>query len=199
MIAENSNISDPSLWIEKYGDYLFGYAMSRVYQKELAEDLVQETFLSALKSRDRFRGESSEQTWMVSILRNKIIDHYRKVSTSREKNIIDHNWESIRDDLPFQKDGLYKGQWDKSRAPGSFGPGIEKIIEKEEFQKILELCLSLLPEKWAAAFTLKVIEECESDEVCKDLEISSSNLWVILHRARLKIRECLEKRWMEEP
>lgn len=181
-----------------YGDYLYSYALSRVYRKELAEDLVQETFLSALKSRNSFRGQSSEQTWMISILRNKIVDHYRKVGTSREKMILDKNWETRGEDSPFQKEGAFKGHWIKSSAPGSMGGSIEKMIDSKEFQKILELCLSLLPEKWAAVFTLKVMEEYESDEVCKDLDISSSNLWVILHRARLKIRECLEKRWLDK-
>lgn len=198
MTAENPNITDPSSWVELYGDYLYSYALSRVYRKELAEDLVQETFLSALKSRENFRGQSSEKTWMISILRNKIVDHYRKVGNSREKMLLDKNWETSGEDSPFQKEGPFKGQWIRSSAPGSYGGSIEKMIESKEFQKILELCLSLLPDKWAAAFTLKVMEECESDEVCKDLDISSSNLWVILHRARLKIRECLEKRWLDK-
>jgi RNA polymerase sigma-70 factor (ECF subfamily) len=198
MTAEKSNTKDPSQWLSTYGDILYAYALSRVYRKELAEDLVQETFLSALKSREIFEGRSSEQTWMISILKNKIIDHYRKVGNSREKMILDKNWEISGEESPFQKEGPFKGHWIKDRAPGSHGNSIEDMIDSREFQKTLELCLSLLPEKWAAAFTLKVMEECESDEVCKDLGLSSSNLWVILHRARLKIRECLEKRWLEQ-
>jgi RNA polymerase sigma-70 factor (TIGR02943 family) len=198
MTDEKPNITDPSEWVKIYGDILYAYALSRVYRRELAEDLVQETFLSALKSRGNFRGQSSEQTWMISILKNKIIDHYRKLGNSREKMILDKNWETSGEESPFQKEGPLKGHWIKEKAPGSYGNSIEKMIDSREFQHILELCLSLLPEKWAAAFTLKVMEEFESDEVCKDLGISSSNLWVIMHRARLKIRDCLEKRWIEK-
>lgn len=197
-VKKPGNISDPSLWTEKYGDYLFSYAMSRVFQRELSEDLVQETFLSALKSKEKFKGESKEKTWLTSILKNKIIDHYRKAGTSREKMIIDKNWEVGGENLPFQQEGPFKGHWKKDAAPGKSGFNIEEMIERDEFQKILELCISFLPQKWAAAFTLKIIEECESEEICKELEITSSNLWVLLHRARLKIRQCLEKKWMEK-
>lgn len=186
------HLTDPTQWTELYGDYLYNFAFMKVYRKEIAEDLVQETFLSALKARENFKGQSTEQTWLTSILKNKIIDHYRKVSTSREKMIIDKNWEVTGDDSPFRQSEPFKGHW--KEKPTGFS--IEQIIENREFQKILELCLSLLPEKWAAAFSLKIMEECESDEICKDLSITPSNLWVILHRARLKIRECLEKRWI---
>jgi RNA polymerase sigma-70 factor (ECF subfamily) len=198
MAKKQEHSSDPAKWTGKYGDYLYGYAISRVYRKELAEDLVQETFLSALKARDSFEGKSKEQTWLTSILRNKIIDHYRKAGNSREKMLLDQNWELSGEESPFQQEGPFKGHWRKDASPGSFGGNIEKMIESEEFQKILEFCLSLLPDKWAAAFTLKILEECESEEICKDLQITSSNLWVILHRARLKIRECLEKKWINE-
>jgi RNA polymerase sigma-70 factor (ECF subfamily) len=196
-MSENKKYTtDPALWTEKYGDILFSYAMSRIYRRELAEDLVQETFLSALRSKESFKGESKEQTWLISILKNKIIDHYRKAGSSREKMILDQNWEYSGEESPFQQEGPFKGHWKKEAAPGRSGFSMEDMIEKEEFQRILELCVGLLPEKWAAAFTLKIMEECESTEICKDLDISSSNLWVILHRARLKVRECLEKKWM---
>ena len=184
--------------VQRYKDRLHNFLYRYTHNHQDCEDLVQETFLSALKSRSDFKGESQERTWLTSILKNKIIDYFRKAGTSREKMIIDNNWESSGDDPPFQKEGPFKGSWKKDHAPGSFGPSIESIIEKEEFQKILELCLSALPEKWAAAFTLKIMEECESAEICKDLNITSSNLWVILHRARVKIRECLEKKWIDK-
>lgn len=192
MEKEKVNLKDPSLWTDLYGDYLYNYAYSRVYRKEIAEDLVQETFLAGLKAVKGFKGQSSEQTWLASILKNKIVDHYRKVSNTREKMIIDKNWEVSGEESPFQQDGPFKGHWKNK----SMGPGIEELIETKEFQTILETCLANLPAKWAAAFTLKIIEECETDEVCKDLEISASNLWVMLHRSRLKLRDCLMNNWI---
>lgn len=191
----NKNIiSDPSGWTDKYGDYLYSYAFAKIYRKELAEDLVQETFLSALRTKNNFKGLSTERTWLTSILKNKIIDHYRKASHTREKMLIDQNWEISSEQSPFNQEGPFKGHWKEGKGPS--GADIEQMIEAKEFQIILEQCLAKLPEKWASAFALKLMEECESDEICKDLNISASNLWVILHRARIKIRECLEKKWI---
>ena len=192
MKKEGEKLSDPSLWTELYGDYLYNFAFSRLFRKEIAEDLVQETFLSALKARKNFKGQSTEQTWLISILKNKIIDHFRKVSNTREKMILDNQWEISGQDSPFRQEAPFKGHW--KNKDQSFS--IEMLIEREEFQTILEDCIKRLPVKWANAFVLKIVEEAESDSVCKDLNISPSNLWVILHRARLKMRDCLEKKWM---
>ncbi len=187
-----------SSWVEQYSDYLYSYAISRTFRKEIAEDLVQDTFLSAIRSYSGFEGKSSIQTWLVSILKNKIVDHFRKASNTREKMIIDQNWEEDGYEYPFRNEEPYQGHWKKGRYPGGHGADILSIMENEEFREILEICLSLLPPKWAAAFALKVMEELESEKVCKELDISASNLWVILHRSRLKLRECLEKRWVEQ-
>lgn len=194
MPENNDKLNNPEEWVDKYGDYLFGFAMSRVFHNELAEDFVQETFLSALQSRKNFKGNSSELTWLSSILKNKIIDHFRKAGTTREKQILDKNWEIRGEASPFQQEGPFKGHWKAGQVSTEWE--IEKAIHSSEFQEILELCLAQLPPNWAAAFTLKIMEECKSEDICKDLKISSSNLWVILHRARLKIRECLEKKWI---
>ena len=182
---------DPNQWINNYGNLLFNYASSRVRTPEIAEDIVQDTFISALKSMKNFRGDSSEKTWLFAILKRKIIDYYRKSSTNKEIN-------ESRYDSPFQQSGFFEGHWNTERAPSEWNFTAEGNLHQSEFQEIMEYCLSLLPDKWKAIFVMKVMEEMESDEVCKEMECSSSNLWVIIHRARLKLRECIEVNWINE-
>ncbi|MBN2347765.1 MAG: sigma-70 family RNA polymerase sigma factor [Bacteroidales bacterium] len=182
----------PEFWVEKYSDYLYNYAITRIYDKETAHDLVQDTFLAGLAAMKEFKGESSEKTWLISILKRKIIDYYRKASRKREKNIIDHD---AHYKLPFVDEGKNKGHWLTDRAPQNWSESVIGKMENEELQKIIDLCVSLLPKKWAAIFTLKIMEEISSEKICKELDISSSNFWVILHRARLKLRECIEDKW----
>lgn len=183
-------VPDPSTWLDKHGDYLYNYAWQRVQSKEIAEDLVQETFIAALKGLDSFRGDSEVITWLISILKRKVIDYYRKKSTQNE--IPESKFQK-----PFQgKDGM-EGAWIENRAPKDWQIDNNEPMREDEFQRIMDLCLSLLPEKWRAVFVLKVMEEIESNEICKEIGCTSSNLWVILHRARLQLRECLENKWLK--
>ena len=181
----------PEKWVDNHGDYLYNYAYSRVQSKELAEDLVQDTFIAALKAAPSFKGRSTEITWLISILKRKVIDHYRKSSTKKEVSSTEYS-------SPFQKDGVWEGHWNMERAPKQWPSEMEDPLLQEEFRGILELCLSFLPEKWKAVFVLKFIEEADSDEVCKELDCTPSNFWVILYRTRLKLRECIEIKWLNE-
>jgi RNA polymerase sigma-70 factor (TIGR02943 family) len=174
--------------VDEYGDYLYNFAFGRVFSKEIAEDLLQETFVSALRSAAGFRGESSELTWLVAILKRKIIDHYRRQSSKKETPASDF-------EMPFQKDGAFKGHWIMERAPKMISGVLDDPLHRKEFRSILEDCLSHLPERWKAVFILRVMEEISTDEVCKELDCTASNLWVMLHRARLKLRECIETLW----
>ena len=180
---------EPGQWVNAYGDILYRYAIARIQSKEVAEDLVQDTFLSALKGMESFRGESSQLTWMISILRRKIIDYYRKKSTKKEVS-------ATQFDLPFHKDGIMEHHWLQERAPKNWHESTDEPLHQDEFQKIMQLCLSMLPDKWKSVFILKVMEEMQSDEVCKEIGCTASNLWVILHRARLQLRECIENKWL---
>ncbi len=186
--SSSKNTLDPSQWVDNYGDYLYTYAYYRVSSTEKAEDIVQDTFLAALKAKDNFKGDSSEKTWLVSILKRKIVDHYRKKSRNKE-NTSDQN------DSPFVSEGEDKGKWNPQRRPSDWESEGLANLEKEEFYKILELCLSLLPDKWEAVFRLKTLEELSSNKICKEIGITASNLWVILHRARLRLRECFEEKY----
>jgi RNA polymerase sigma-70 factor (TIGR02943 family) len=186
----NDKLLNPGEWISRHGDYLYNYAYSRVFSKELAEDLLQETFVAAIRASEGFRGDSSERTWLVSILKRKVIDHFRRKSVRKETKVADY-------DLPFYNDGPFKGHWISSRTPAEIHGDFQHPMQREELREILADCLSQLPEKWKAVFTLRIIEEMDSNEVCKELECSPSNLWVMLHRARLKLRECIESKWQK--
>jgi RNA polymerase sigma-70 factor (ECF subfamily) len=177
-------------WVNQHGDYLYNYAYSRVQSKETAEDLVQETFISALKSIKSFRGDSSELTWLIAILKRKVIDYYRK--SGRNKEIPASHFSK-----PFQEDGVYDGHWILDRAPKNWDLNFNDPLLESEFQQIMENCLATLPDKWKSVFVLKVLEEIKSDEVCKEVGCTPSNLWVIIHRARLQLRECIENNWLK--
>ena len=187
---------DPQLWLERYGDYLFNYAVVRVNDSGKAEDLVQETFLAALKGRDRFRGESAERTWLTSILKRKIIDTYRKKYSSGETAVGKHG-ETIFDGDFYSNEEPFKGHWLEGKGPNSYTLLPEGQMEQEELMKFIRLCIENLQPQQASAFIMRMIDEEDTDTICKELGISTSNLWVMLHRARLKMRACLEKHWMK--
>ncbi len=190
-MSNSENSINPNLWLANYGDILYNYAYSRLSSSTVAEDMLQDTFVSALKSMENFRGDSSEKTWLFSILKRKIIDYYRKSSTKNERP--ESSFSS-----PFKDSGFMEGHWNSNRRPTDWGSKTDGAVQQSEFQEIMEFCLSGLPEKWKSVFVLKVMEEIESDKVCKEIGCTSSNLWVILHRAKLQLRECIEKNWINE-
>jgi RNA polymerase sigma-70 factor (TIGR02943 family) len=190
---KNLSRSQPQLqWIEKYADALFNFAVVRLGDRETAKDLVQETFLSALQNLDTFRGESSEKTWLVSILKNKIIDHYRKRKTAQSVPLSDADGTSELD-----KYFDHEGEWKESARPVSWtGTGYHSLRSKE-FLEILHKCLSKLQELGREIFMLKYLDDLDSEEICKKLDVSASNYWVIMHRAKLRLRQCIDKNWIQ--
>ncbi len=194
-MSEEKHILEPQSWVERYGDYLFNYAIVRVNDQEKAEDLVQETFLAGLKAKDNFQGKSSERTWLISILKRKVIDTYRKRYASKETSMGEYE-QDISDGDFYRDEDPFKGHWLEGKGPHSHSLMPEGELEKEELMKIIQLCISHLPPNLASAFVMKMIDEAESDEVCKELGITPSNLWVMLHRARLKMRQCIENKWL---
>jgi RNA polymerase sigma-70 factor (ECF subfamily) len=182
-------LSDPETWVERYGDVLFRFAMSRVRDRGTAEELVQETFLAAFRARERFAGRASERTWLSQILRNKIIDHYRRRRREqglREITPGDEALDSIFND---------RGRW--REKPASWNPDPYELIEREEFLEALKECLSALPSRQADVFTMRVMDEMGTEEICKLMEVTTTNLGVLLHRARMRLRRCLEVSWFE--
>lgn len=173
-------------WVDEYGDALYAFALSRISDSEIAKDLVQDTFVAALKNFENFEQRSSVKTWLISILKRKIIDHYRLVD-SRKTIAMSHY---------FRESGRV-GHWNENSAPkGIISETVEKI-ENSELEKTIQDCIENLPEKWKGIVIDKLIEEKDSDEVCKEYEITSSNFWVIIHRAKLQLRACLEINWLK--
>ena len=185
-MSEKTHTLSPNLWIDNYADYLFNYAVVRVNDADLAKDLVQETFFAGLKSAKNFQGKATERTWLVSILKRKIIDYYRKINSKKGQAEVKMN---------FYDEGEYKGNWIEERVPQNWKNESEKAIENEELKKQLDSCIDNLPEKYAIIFRMKTIQEFETEEVCKELDITPSNLWVIIHRARTQLRKCMEDNW----
>ena len=198
MSQSNNHKADPSKWLLLYGDYLFSVAMMKVNDSHLAEDLLQETFLSAIKAASAFKGESSEKTWLTRILLNKITDHYRKKSvlkeaqeylTQSEQSFTQHFFESEDNAIPHWLDDTYPKDW---------GAGADASINRQEFENILHGCIKKMPEKLSVVFLAKYMEEESSENICKDFDLSPSNYWVIIHRAKVLMRGCLEKNWFQK-
>jgi RNA polymerase sigma-70 factor (TIGR02943 family) len=182
--------ADPKKWFELYGTLLYQYALPRVSNSDVAEDLVQETFLSALKGVDGFKGEATEKNWLFTILKNKIIDFYRKKAT--EQFII-----SMPDLRSAENDWFdAEGHWAENRLPKDWHAS-NTPTERKEIQQIINWCKDHLKAIQQHVFTLKYMEDLESDEICKVLNISLSNYWVLIHRARLQMRDCVEKYWLK--
>jgi RNA polymerase sigma-70 factor (ECF subfamily) len=185
------HLSNSENWVNDYGDYLYSIALLRVGDSQVAEDMVQETFMAALNAADTFEGKSSERTWFVSILKCKIIDYYRK-----NQRFVRFTQEGDATELPdFQTEGEMKGSWKTEYGPSDWGDNPLKSLEESEFQSVLQKCISELPRNLAAIFTIREIEDWKTEDICKEFEITPSNLWVRLHRARTQLRHCLELNW----
>lgn len=183
---------NPDSWLKSYGDYLFSYCMLRVSHRETAEDLVQETLISAFRSRDTFRGESSEATWLVTILKNKIIDHYRKKDVLKDA---EDYLASTDNDFSKNFFDLETGHWLNQAGPQTWDLAADANVEQAEFNEILRACVHKMPPKLVPVFIAKFFEDEDSDTICKVHNISPSNYWVIIHRAKVLIRACLERNW----
>ncbi len=181
----DTTANDPERWLDLHGDALYRFAYLRTRDASLAEDLVQETLLAALAARERFAGASSERTWLIAILKNKIIDHQRRAG--REAPLT----EDADDDA---LDALFNQREHWSVRPLDWGRPHE-TLENQQFWRVLMECLKALPARLAEGFVLREIEGLTAEEVCKVLEVTSSNLWVSLHRARMRLRLCLETQW----
>jgi len=189
MSDQKTNTLNPNKWIDNYADYLFNYTITRIDNAELAKDIVQETFFSGLKAMKNYRGDASERTWLVSILKRKIIDQYRKMNSKKGKAEVRVN---------FYEEGDKKGSWLENCVPQTWDNEAETDIETKELGVAINKCVEALPEKYRTVFKMKTIRNFDTDEICNELDISSSNLWVIIHRARLQLRKCMEESWFKK-
>ena len=176
----------PERWVAQYADTLFGFVCARINDHTIAEDIVQDTFLSAWRAKDGYKGDATEKNWMFSICKNKIIDYYRKQSREIQKTIA-----GLSDSGSFDE----WGRWLSDSVPTEWGVSADASVMSREFFQILEKCKNRLREMQQAVFVLKYMDDMDSDEICKELNISSSNYWTLMHRAKLQLRGCLEKNW----
>jgi RNA polymerase sigma-70 factor (ECF subfamily) len=173
-------------WVNEYGDMLYRFALPRVNNAEIAKDLVQDTFLAAWRNHESFKGETSEKNWLYAILKNKIIDHFRKAS-----NRLTDSLPGVADDDPYFDDAAH---WTEAASPAGWQNSSD-TLENKEFYDILRKCKGKLKDIQNTVFSLKYLEGMESEEICKELNITASNYWVLIHRAKLQLRACLEKNW----
>ncbi|MDO7854142.1 sigma-70 family RNA polymerase sigma factor [Hymenobacter convexus] len=183
------SIPIPAQWPARYGDELFRFALSRVSDTDVAEELVQETFLSALDGLATFRAEASERTWLFVILRRKIIDYYRRQARSKQVSL-DEIGEGGATEADFFNPE--NGHWTGPQAPASW-LNADAALEQQELHDILLRCQQRLPAQQGAVFAMRFVEELSAEEICQELGLSSANYWVIVHRAKLQLRRCLEK------
>lgn len=180
-------------WVESYSDSLYSWALYKTSGKETAEDLVQETFIAAFQSIERFKGESNPKTWLFAILNNKIKDYHRKRFQSPIVNeeVQSERAENILFDTLFDSND----QWRKEQRPHEWTLREENILDNIEFNKVLQDCMEKLPMHWFSAVHLKYLEERKGELICQELNISPTNFWQILHRAKLQLRKCIELNW----
>ena len=176
-----------SKWVDDFTGDLYQRALHKTGDPHLASDLVQDTFMAAAESLQNFRNDSSPKTWLFSILNRKIIDHYR--SKYRQTVKVEPSTFSL-----FFNEG---GDWNKSKMPEEWGDDKPHLLDNEEFLSVLKKCFELLPEKWNACMKLKYFMNKKGEEICKELDISPSNLWQMMHRAKLKLRDCVETNWIK--
>ena len=188
--AQPAATSDPAVWVEQHGDALYRYALLRVREPDLAEELVQECLVAALGARDSFAGQAAERTWLIGILKRKVVDHIRK--RTRERAAFESNPAADTDHSPapyFKK----SGKW--NLGPKRWGSNPGDALETREFWDVFWECMNGLPPAMGEAFLLCEMDQAKNAEICEILDLTATNLWTRLHRARLALRACLESNW----
>ncbi len=176
----------PNSWVDSYADYLFNYAVVRVSDAEIAKDLVQETFFAGLKSAKNYKGDAAERTWLIAILKRKVIDHYRKINSNKGKAEVRMKYSSSSDS---------EGDWLEQQVADPYSTLENSAIENEELGLAIHSCISKLPKKQAQVFKMKTIQGISTEDICNELDINPSNLWVMIHRARTALMGCLNENW----
>ena len=178
----------PDTWVDLYADYLFNYAVARVSDSEIAKDLVQETFFAALKSAKNYKGTATERTWLIAILKRKVIDYYRKINSKKGKAEVRINYSSNSDT---------EGDWLEEQVADPYSLQENDAVENRELGLAIQSCISKLPKKQSKVFTMKTIQGLSTEDICKELGINPSNLWVMVHRARTALMGCLNENWFK--
>lgn len=178
---------DATTWVDRHGDVLFRYAVASVRDRSAAEDLVQDTFLAAIGALDSFAHRSSERTWLVGILRHKIQDHFRRIARAGELGG-ERQPDLEKPNAEFDD----RGQWSRPLQEWHLP---DKALEKAEFWRAFDHCVDALPESLRTSFALREIEGLDSESLAGVLHTSKNHVWVLLSRARQRLRHCLEHTW----
>jgi len=186
MTDENTGPKAAEAWLAEHGDYLYRYALMRLRDEELARDAVQETLLASWKANRNFRGDSSIRTWLVGILKHKITDQIRKQIRDRKLT------EQVESD-PTSRYFNQNGGW--ASPPGEWTDNPEQLTGNGQFRETLTRCIAKLPDMQKEVFSLRELAGENSQNICKACNISTTNLHVIMHRARMALRACLDKHW----
>lgn len=179
-------------WVKEYSDDLFSWALHKTSKREVAEDLVQETYLSAVKSFNSFKNNSSPKTWLLKILNNKIIDYYRKSSKHIFSNL--ETTESNKAIKGIDSFFDHHGNWTINGLESKWEDETH-LLDNPEFNQIMGICMDDLPKNWKTAVQWKYQLDRNPKEICQELNITPSNYWQIVHRAKLMLKKCLEIKW----
>lgn len=185
-LSHKTKVKRLEKWVEDYGDDLFQWAFYKTSDKEKSNDLLQDTFLKAFQKIDDFQEKSEAKTWLFAILNHLIIDFYRSQNKDPLKNI----------DADFFNS---QGKWVEKNNPKYWNEMKEDFLMNDpEFISFLDHCIDELPTKWAAIIREKYINGKKSAWICQEFDIQSSNYWQIIHRSKIKLRVCLEKKWFKQ-
>lgn len=178
--------------LESLRPTLVRFARLQLRNDSLADDVVQDALMAVLEKPDGYTGQSSLRSYVIGIMKHKIVDALRHAQRN-------HQFEDTREDdfSQEQVDALFAADGHPMQRPRHWG-NPDATLEQQDFFKILELCLDKLPPKTARIFMMREWLELDTEEICKEVGISSSNAWVILYRARLRLRECLELNWFAD-
>lgn len=184
-------------WVAQYTDTLFQWAWHKTSDKVLAEDLVQDTFLSAVESFHTFQGKSQPKTWLFSILNFKIANHFRKCfkmpEVSWQDELLQHGDDLI--ESFFDENGHWR--MNETLKKDNWQDADLHLLDNPEFATVLNNCMDKLPKHWFSALHLKYLEAKSGEEICQELQISTTNFWQIIHRAKLQLRKCLDVHWFK--
>jgi len=180
-------------WVHSFGNEMYTWAYHKTNDQIVAEDLVQETFLAAFKAFDTFKGKSNPKTWVFSILNNKIMDHFRKSAKQIFTKDLQENEGYLKTESMFDR----YNNWEPSGLESAWEDE-GHLLDDPEFIRVMDICMDDLPSAWKTAVQWKYRLEKEAKEICQELEITPSNYWQILHRAKLLLKECLELKWFKK-
>jgi RNA polymerase sigma-70 factor (ECF subfamily) len=182
-------IGSPEQWLHDHGGALYRFALVRLRDEHKAEEAVQDTLVAALQAQARFTGGASVRTWLTGILKHKIMDQFRR--EAREVPMEDSS-APLADCAVCADDELFdaEGSW-RERLSDWGNP--EDMLERSELMVILQRCLDALPERLARLFMLREVMEETTESICQELSITPTNVWTMLYRARMGLRQCLDQ------